>query len=93
MAASIRKAALNDQAIIAQYNLDMAKETEGLILDPPTVSAGVRQVLSDTSKGTYYVLEVCSAKLWSTSYCYDLVTDVHFQTGWWQSGGPTDDHI
>ena len=44
--------------IIAEFNLLLAKETEGLHLDPPRVNAGVAALLADPSKGIYYLAEV-----------------------------------
>lgn len=43
--------------IIAEFNLLLAKETEGLRLDPARVSAGVAALLADPSKGIYYLAE------------------------------------
>jgi GNAT superfamily N-acetyltransferase len=54
----IRKAASPDAAIIAQFNIDLALETEQLRLDPGCVSAGVQAVLNDSSKGSYFVAEM-----------------------------------
>jgi GNAT superfamily N-acetyltransferase len=44
-----------DSAFIAQAQIKMAKETEDLELDPPTVEAGVQAVFDDPSKGQYWV--------------------------------------
>jgi GNAT superfamily N-acetyltransferase len=52
-----RKARLADIAIIAAFNSQLAWETEKLKLDAKTIRCGVRAVLKDTSKGTYFVAE------------------------------------
>lgn len=46
-----------DAAVIAEFNLRLATETEGLHLDPETVLAGVKALLNDDSKGLYFVAE------------------------------------
>ncbi|KAK9908531.1 hypothetical protein WJX75_009267 [Coccomyxa subellipsoidea] len=57
MDARVRRATPQDQSIISQFNIAMAKETEDLDLDEKTVQAGVMALLSDPSKGTYFLLE------------------------------------
>lgn len=54
----VRAARPDDAATIADYNVAMARETENLALDPPTVLAGVRRVLESPSLGTYFVAEL-----------------------------------
>lgn len=56
--AIIRKALPKDIPTVVSFQLKMAKETEGLSLDQPTVKAGVSAVLEDCSKGCYYVCEI-----------------------------------
>ncbi|MEL7239157.1 MAG: GNAT family N-acetyltransferase [Planctomycetota bacterium] len=52
---SIRTAGPGDAAVIADFNLRLCRETEHRELDPDTVRAGVKHVLSDASKGRYFV--------------------------------------
>lgn len=52
---SIRKAVSNEAAFIVSCQIAMALETEGLTLDPQTVTAGVNRVIEDPSLGCYYV--------------------------------------
>jgi ribosomal protein S18 acetylase RimI-like enzyme len=59
----IRKAKLEDLEEIADFNFQMAKETEGKILDKNLVREGVRAALSDEIKGFYLVAEDKSTKL------------------------------
>ncbi len=54
----IRKAAETDLPVIVKFNLGLARETEELNLNPETVMAGVRAMLSATDKGVYYVAEL-----------------------------------
>ncbi len=54
----IRKARLSDADVIADFNRRLAMETETLRLDPARVLRGVRALLRDPAKGTYYVAEV-----------------------------------
>ena len=51
----ITPAAPADAETIAEFNVALAAESEHLILDPPTVLAGVRAVLADPAKGRYFV--------------------------------------
>lgn len=53
----IRPARPEDAGAIVDFQLRMARETEGLELDLPTVTRGVRAVFDDPSKGEYWVAE------------------------------------
>ncbi len=55
---NIRLAQLNDAKKIAQYNQVMAKETEGKVLSPDVLQAGVKSLLENPSQGFYVVAEV-----------------------------------
>jgi GNAT superfamily N-acetyltransferase len=57
----IRKAVLVDLAVIADFNIRLAEESEGLHLDPDTVAKGVSALLEDFSKGIYFVAETAEA--------------------------------
>jgi len=54
----VRQATINDQQSIVNFQLAMANETEGIELDRPTVEQGVKAVISDNTKGNYYVTEI-----------------------------------
>jgi len=54
---TIRKAELRDAAAIAAFNAAMALETEGKVLMPERVNAGVRRLLDDPSLGFYLVAQ------------------------------------
>jgi len=53
----IRKAVLADVAVIAEFNVKLAEESEGLRLDLGTVTEGVTALLRDPAKGIYFVAE------------------------------------
>jgi len=53
----IRPATPADVAIVTEFNLRLAEETEQLRLNPETVRAGVAAVLGDAHKGLYFVAE------------------------------------
>ncbi len=59
-AISIRKARAEDWPTIAQFNRQLAEETESLALDPATLEAGVKAALADATKARYYV--ACTAE-------------------------------
>lgn len=54
----VRKANIKDVDSIVEFQLKMANETEGINLDNSTVVKGVSAVLTDNSKGQYYVAEI-----------------------------------
>ena len=51
----IRDATLADTTVIAAFNQKLAAETEGKVLDPQIIGAGVTALLTDKSKGRYWV--------------------------------------
>jgi GNAT superfamily N-acetyltransferase len=53
----IRVATLADLDAITANNIAMAAETENLQLDPVRARSGVRRVLTDTQRGTYFLAE------------------------------------
>ncbi len=58
MNVSIRDAAPDDAAIIADFNNRMAQETEGQSLDPGLIGPGVRQLLGNAGNGRYWIAEI-----------------------------------
>ncbi len=54
---TVRAARTDDAEGLARFNEAMARETEGVRLDPATIRAGVRAVLEDPGKGRYFVAE------------------------------------
>ena len=57
---NIRLAELSDAKEIANFNQIMAKETEGKVLQPDVILAGVNTLLKDPSQGFYIVAELDS---------------------------------
>ncbi|HBL73719.1 MAG: GNAT family N-acetyltransferase [Bacteroidetes bacterium GWF2_42_66] len=53
----IREAQPADAEAIVRFQIEMAKETESIELDRPTVEKGVAAVFADREKGTYYVAD------------------------------------
>lgn len=53
----IRPARPEDAPAIVDFQIRLARETEDLELDPPTVEAGVAAGMADPSKAVYYVAE------------------------------------
>ena len=53
----IRKAKHEDIEKIAEFNIQMAKETEGKILNKNIVQEGVRAALNNKIKGFYLIAE------------------------------------
>lgn len=58
----IRVATSEDTEILISFQQRMALDTEGLVLDEEILSKGVKTLLSDKNKGTYYVAE-CEGKI------------------------------
>ncbi len=54
----IRRATLEDAEFLVQGNASMALETEGRILDPHTLRAGVCAVFDDPARGFYLIAEI-----------------------------------
>ena len=54
---NIRTGALSDIEAIAQFNIDMARETESLNLNPAVITAGVRGMIENPSRGFYLVVD------------------------------------
>lgn len=54
----ITKGQKEDIEIIAQFQVDMAMESEGTLLYKDTVTKGVSAAMNDENKGSYYVAKV-----------------------------------
>ena len=53
----VRPAGPADAGMIAGFQIEMARETESLALDPATVRRGVQAVFNDPAKGRYWLAE------------------------------------
>jgi GNAT superfamily N-acetyltransferase len=54
----IRKAGPADASVVTGFNAQLALETEGRLLDPGLLDAGVAAVLADSTRGIYWLAEV-----------------------------------
>jgi ribosomal protein S18 acetylase RimI-like enzyme len=78
----IRKAALADLSVIADFNVRLAQESEDLALDPARVEAGVGAILTDPAKGIYYVAEAAGAVAGQLMITYEW-SDWRNGNIWW----------
>lgn len=58
MKIEISKGQIGDIEVIAGFQVDMAMESEGTLLDLDTVTKGVAAAMNDENKGCYYVARV-----------------------------------
>ena len=54
----IRDAALADRPMIVEFSRRLALETEGKVLDPATLDAGVTQALADPDRLRFWIAEI-----------------------------------
>ncbi|MEX2230623.1 MAG: GNAT family N-acetyltransferase [Cyclobacteriaceae bacterium] len=54
---SIRPSRFDDIGVIAEFQLKLANETEGVNLNPRIVTTGIEALFADPGKGVYYVAE------------------------------------
>ena len=79
---TVGRAATEDVAAIAQFNIAMAAETEDLALDPQTVHAGVAAVVSDDRRGFYLVARSDGKAVGSLMITYEW-SDWRNGNLWW----------
>ena len=53
----IRRAVLSDSKALAEFNTNMAKETEGIELIPGVIGSGVEAMINNPQMGFYLVVE------------------------------------
>lgn len=58
MEVTIAKGQVADIEAIAKFQVDMAMESEGTLLDSETVTKGVAAAINDENRGCYYVARV-----------------------------------
>jgi len=78
----IREAALADAQVIADFNVRLAQESEGLGLNAARVEAGVTAMLKDPAKGIYYVAAVAGAVAGQLMITYEW-SDWRNANIWW----------
>ena len=59
----VEKGTEADAGTIVEFQIDMALESEGAILDRDKILNGVRAGLSDPAKGTYYIVRTESGEI------------------------------
>lgn len=67
----IRKANEDDIEVIAEYNYNLAYETENKELDKDTLLKGVKSIIDDESKGVYYVCVIDNKVVGQIMYTYE----------------------
>ena len=78
----VNKAAPEDAQTIAQFNIDMARETEDFTLDSPTVTAGVQSVLAGADHGFYLVARAATKTVGALLITYEW-SDWRNGNLWW----------
>ena len=77
-----RKASISEAPQIAEFQLQMAQESEGLALNPEEVERGVLKVFEDSRWGQYFVCEVGGQIAGSTLIQYEW-SDWRDAVVWW----------
>jgi len=80
---NIQKAQAVDAAVIADSQIEMALESEGLALDRETVENGVKAALEDSSKGLYFVARDESGAVAGSLFLTIEWSDWHNSEYWW----------
>lgn len=57
MTLTIRPPSAADLAVIVDFNLRLARESEGKALDPAVLTRGVQKVLDDPARASYFLAE------------------------------------
>jgi len=79
---NIRYADINDAVPIAENNVLLAQESEGLSVDFNTVLNGVKAVLSDKTKGFYVVVEDLNSIIGQLMITFEW-SDWNNKNVWW----------
>jgi len=82
---NIREAHSDDHSAIVRFQLEMAMETEGILLQRSIVELGVRAVLNDNNKGVYYLAVAGSKPVGSLLTTYEWSDWRNGQILWIQS--------
>ena len=73
---------MDDLAIIVEYNLALARETEDLVLDRQIVRPGVAALLANCSRGVYFVAEMNAKVVGQVMITYEW-SDWRNGNFWW----------
>ena len=82
MKLTLRDARPQDLAFIVRGNSEMARETEGIALDPDLVGPGVQAVLQDPSLGRYFIAEADGTPVGQLLLTYEW-SDWRNGVFWW----------
>ena len=82
MTVSIRSAIESDVTTIAEFNRQLALESEAKHLDPAVLHAGVRRALATPELCAYFIAEHQGAPVGQTMVTYEL-TDWRDGVFWW----------
>jgi GNAT superfamily N-acetyltransferase len=82
MPLTIRDARDDDLVFIVHANRGLARETEGLELDPGLVRPGVAAVLADPSHGRYFIAEADNLRVGQMMITYEW-SDWRNGVFWW----------
>ena len=78
----IRDAGIEDAPTIVAFNTAIAAETEDHVLDPELIAGGVAAILSDNSKGRYWVAEIADEIVGQIMVTYEF-SDWRNGFIWW----------
>lgn len=79
----VQRASLQEAATIAQFQVAMAAESEGTLLDYELVLRGVTQGLADEAKGTYFVARDEQGETIGSLFITREWSDWHCTWYWW----------
>jgi len=79
----IEKGIVEDAEVVAQFQVDMAMESEGTKLDAATVLKGVRAGLEDPAKGTYFLAKAESGDVAGSLFLTKEWSDWNNCAYWW----------
>ncbi len=68
---TIRPAVAEDAGLIAEFNIELCRETQGRELDRTTVAEGVRRFVSERARGGYFVAVIDGEVVGQTAYNFE----------------------
>jgi ribosomal protein S18 acetylase RimI-like enzyme len=78
----VRRANASDLDLLVAFNQAMAQETEGKMLDPAILRAGINSVLSESRRGFYLVAEAAASVVGCLMITYEW-SDWRNGDWWW----------
>jgi ribosomal protein S18 acetylase RimI-like enzyme len=79
---TVREADTRDCEVIAQFNVALARESEGTALKLPVVRQGVQALVADRRKGIYFVADFAGAVIGQVLITYEW-SDWRNGNIWW----------